>query len=260
MKKNLNNEKIANYLIGSIALAKIPSLEASQYLEEIAESSPSLYKSASLTLGVLANKLSNTDRVESLKILDKRISNIKGLTDKNRLAVEFSAIGNMGLIESQKFLESYLAKSDSNMTSIILKSMRRNPDSRVNEIYLKTLSNSASEYLKENISFYLKQRSIANNGLNDLKDLIDAESNFNTKRNLIGAYVNNSSKKDAKIFLEDLKTRSKEANLKTWIDQKLSKEYVVSNGKDDKMKHSHDHDHDHSHHITLQTTIITIMT
>ena len=182
LKKNLNNEKIANYLIGSIALAKIPSLEASQYLEEIAESSPSLYKSASLTLGVLANKLSNTDRVESLKILDKRISNIKGLTDKNRLAVEFSAIGNMGLIESQKFLESYLAKSDSNMTSIILKSMRRNPDSRVNEIYLKTLSNSASEYLKENISFYLKQRSIANNGLNDLKDLIDAESNFNTKK------------------------------------------------------------------------------
>ena len=46
------------------------------------------------------------------------------------------------------------------------------------------------------------------------------------KRNLIGAYVNNSSKKDAKIFLEDLKTRSKEANLKTWIDQKLSKEYM----------------------------------
>ena len=156
LNKNISNTKKASYLIGSVALAKTPTIECSRTLEQIAESQPELYSQASLALGVLANKFKATNSYESINIFEKRIKNIKDFKSQKKIITELSAIGNMGLDDSQEFLENYLSKlKDESLQVATLKAMRKNSSKRVNKLYLHQLKDENSNTLKQSVSFYL---------------------------------------------------------------------------------------------------------
>ena len=160
LDQNKDSLEVASYLIASISLARHPSKNSVDALEKLADPNDMLYKEASLGLGVIADKSSNTNRELSQQILEKRMNRINSSTDQTIINTELSSIGNMGLKEAKNFLENKL-KDESIMTQInALKAMRRIDDSAINEIYLKLLKQDVSSSLKEQASYFLSQREL----------------------------------------------------------------------------------------------------
>ena len=220
LDQNKDSLEVASYLIASISLARHPGKNSVDALEKLADPNDMLYKEASLGLGVIADKSSNTNRELSQQILEKRMNRINSSTDQAIINTELSSIGNMGLKEAKNFLENKL-KDESIMTQInALKAMRRIDDSAINEIYLKLLKQDVSSSLKEQASYFLSQRELEEKHLPQLKSMMFEKFNSQIKYNLIRTYLKQAQEKDAKIVISRLLKSESSPNLRKWLEKK----------------------------------------
>ena len=215
-----SRKEIASYLIASLSLSKAPSESAINTLERLTLTNEDLYNDASLGLGVMADKVSISNRSLGQEILNKRIEKIRSTTDQKVINTELSSIGNMGFKEAKPFLEEKLRDPSPETQVNALKAMRRIPGEEITQLYLNLLNSESSQELKEQASYFLSQRNLGSDDLTKLEKAMFEKVSPQTKYNLIKSYIKQANEKDAKIIISKLLKTEKSTNLKKWLESK----------------------------------------